>query len=153
VAVAPYFQPADPIANGASIDQIEASCSKWLSTVVDKGLAENYAAAKAAGAELWTYEGGQHLLPLMANAPSVPLQDTLQNQINFKADPMTMIQTDPAIGRLYDQLFAICKKNHVTEFTHFLLIGYWGRSGYWGAQLKLGDPDNPKTLAIQRAGQ
>jgi hypothetical protein len=152
LAVAPYFQPADPIAKGAAIADIEASCSKWISTVIDKGLAENYSAAQAAGVELWTYEGGQHLLPLMQNAPSVPLQDSIQARLGFMADPMTVIQTDPAIGRLYDQLFATCKKNHVTEFTHFYLLGYWGRSGYWGARQLPTDPENPKTQAILRAG-
>jgi hypothetical protein len=152
LAVAPYFQPADALQPNASIAEIEASCSKSITTALDKGLAENYAAAQAAGVELWTYEGGQHLLPLMKNAPSVPLQDAMQARVNFMADPMTQIQTDPAMGRLYDQLFATCKKNHVTEFTHFLLLGYWGRSGYWGARQLPADPENPKTQAILRAG-
>lgn len=151
VAVAPYFNNVSALPATATMSDWENSCSTWINTILDSGLAQNQAAAQAANVELWTYEAGQSLFPLMANAPQVPLQDTAANQTAFTADLMTVFQSDPAMGRLYDQLFAVCRKHNVTEFTHFLLAGYWGKSGYWGAKQMLTDPENAKTQAISRA--
>ena len=84
----------------------------------------------------------------VTNVSSVPLQDTAQAQAAFAADPITKFQTDPAMGRLYEQLFAVCLQNQVTEFTHFYVCGYWGRGGYWGAKQFLTDADGPKGTTL-----
>ena len=151
LAIAPYFNNVAPLPATATVADWEASCSTWINTVLDNGLSENQAAASKAGVELWTYEGGQSLFPLMSGAPSVPLQDTAAKLAAFNADFMTAFQTNPAMGRLYDLLFATCRKHGVTEFTHFYLWGYWGSGGYWSLKQFPGDADGPKGQALQRA--
>lgn len=150
-SVAPYFNNATALPATATVADWEASSATWINTILDNGLGENQAAAQAAGAELWCYEAGQSYFPLMANPPNVPIQDTAANLAAFNADFITKFQTDPAMGRLYDLLFATCRKHNVTLCTHFYLCGYWGRSGYWGAKQFLTDPDNAKTQALGRA--
>ncbi len=148
--VAPYFQSVTALTAASTPADIEAGCSAWISGPLATGLAQNWSACSANGSALWAYEGGPHLLPVTA-VSGVPMQDTPQAQATFAADPITAFQLDPAMGRCCDQLFAVSAANHVSEFTYFYLVGYWGRSGYWGAKQFLTDPDGPKGQAIQRA--
>jgi hypothetical protein len=151
LAVAPYFQPTglDPV---DTVANIEASCLKWIDTVTAPNLALNSQVAQKYGCDFWAYEGGQHLI---TGNPAVPqgvmLQFNATQIAAFNADLYTLTQADPGMGTLLDHLFAVAKKNGITRFQYFLLIGDWGKSGYWGVYRNVGDPDNAKALACKRA--
>lgn len=153
VAIAPYFQPADWIPN-PTVPQVLASCDRWIDTVLAPGIAANYRAAGTYGVPLITYEGGQHLLPSV-KGPTTELQWqgdlTPAEWSAYLADPYRAAQTDPGIGLVYDHLFDVCRRNNVTEFTHFMMCGNWGRSGWWGLVQTSNAPANPKVDAVQRA--
>jgi hypothetical protein len=153
LAIAPYFQPADSLIN-PTVPQVLASCDKWIDQVLAPNIAANYKAAEKYGIPLWTYEGGQHLLPSV-KGPTTELQwqgDLTPAEFQkYLADPFRAAQVDAGIGPVYDHLFKVSRDNGVTLFCNFMLTGPWGRSGWWGLTQSINAPPNPKTQALDHA--
>lgn len=155
LAIAPYFQNtgADPV---GTITQVATSCQNWNTQVMIPGIAANAKAAKTYGCGLIAYEAGQSLIPAANNAPPVEIQwqaDISPTQYAaYLLDPMRAIQTDPAMGTLYDAMFKACYDAGMSLVCHFMSPGGgWGRSGCWSTKQQTSDPDNVKDKAIARA--
>ena len=144
LAVAPYFQPADNLTSPTA-DAMLASCDKWITTVLEPGLKSNKQVADKYGAAYEAYEGGQSLIRVN------PRAHPQGNPALWAADPATQAQNHPRMGDLYDRLFAVSKSNGITLFCHYLVVGDWGPSGYWGLYQYTGDPGGVKAAAVRRA--
>lgn len=129
-AIAPYA--IDPWANNGqyykqagsapTLTDFFDACAAYMADANQPGvlwqLAQHQALAQQYGAQLIGYEGGQVWYP--------------QDHPYTGKDLSTQAQTDPRMGQMYDQFFALLHQYGFALYCDFLPVGTpWGQDGFW----------------------